>query len=269
MLKQYSIADILSQPPHHIPYYIETFEGTEDPDIEWPHRHAYYSLVWFTAGTGFYVVDFEEYELRPDRIFLVNPRQIHNWNYSQESRGYMLVIDQTLGTELNLGYHFPFTDIEGEAKALLEKVFPRLIADFRAGQDVRIDISYIHQLINRFAKQDGQIPYATDPRIEKLNRLIAEECAPSRSVDDFARILRTSTDELNALCKQQAGISAKQYILDRKVTEAKRLLLYSSMNMNEIAYRLGFEDSSYFARIFRKKTSFSPSGFLEKYRKQG
>ena len=269
MLQQYSIADILSLPSQHIPYYIGTFEGTEDPDIQWPHRHDYYSLVWFTSGKGFYVVDFEEYELCPDRIFLVNPGQIHNWNYSHDSRGYILTVDQTLGAELNLHYYFPFIDIHGEVKALLEKLFPQLITDFQPAYDVRIDIRYVHQLINRFANRNHPIHRTATPQLEKFNRLILEECLLLQSVDDYASHLAISPDELNALCKQQAGISAKQYILDKKLTEAKRLLLYSQMNMNEIAYQLGFEDSSYFARIFRKKTSLTPSGFLKKYRKEG
>ncbi|GAB6013341.1 helix-turn-helix domain-containing protein [Viscerimonas tarda] len=59
------------------------------------------------------------------------------------------------------------------------------------------------------------------------------------------------------------------YLLDIKLTEAKRFLLYSDHNVNEIAFRLGFEDSSYFSRIFKKKTSLTPSDFLKKYRKTG
>lgn len=101
MLKDYSISQTIEQPSEHIPYYIGTFEDTEDPDIEWPHRHSFYSLVWFTAGEGFYVVDFEEYAIKPGRIFLVNPRQVHNWEYSENSRGYVLMIDAALALELD------------------------------------------------------------------------------------------------------------------------------------------------------------------------
>ena len=64
---------------------------TEDPYIEWPHRHSFYSLVWFTSGTGIYVVDFDEYEIIPQRMFLVNPKQIHNWDYSENSKDIMLL----------------------------------------------------------------------------------------------------------------------------------------------------------------------------------
>ncbi|MCC8154772.1 MAG: helix-turn-helix transcriptional regulator [Tannerellaceae bacterium] len=81
--------------------------------------------------------------------------------------------------------------------------------------------------------------------------------------------LRLTSEELNTLCKEYAGVTAKQFLLDCKLTEAKRLLLYSNWHVNEIAFRLGFEDSSYFSRIFKKKTSLTPSDFLKKYRKQG
>jgi transcriptional regulator len=53
-----------------------------------------------------------------------------------------------------------------------------------------------------------------------------------------------------------------------KITEAKRLLLYTTLNINEIAFKLGFEDNSYFAKIFRQKTSFSPTAFQKKYLKK-
>ena len=50
-MKIYKISDILDsiEPVQH---YIGIFEETPDPDIEWPHRHNFYSIVWFTQGKG-------------------------------------------------------------------------------------------------------------------------------------------------------------------------------------------------------------------------
>ncbi|MBT6763846.1 MAG: helix-turn-helix domain-containing protein, partial [Prolixibacteraceae bacterium] len=53
-------------------------------------------------------------------------------------------------------------------------------------------------------------------------------------------------------------------IIDRLILEAKRLLLFSDLSNKEVAYKLNYEDPSYFARIFRKKTGLTPSGFREK-----
>jgi AraC family transcriptional activator of pobA len=42
--------------------------------------------------------------------------------------------------------------------------------------------------------------------------------------------------------------------------------VYSQLSVSTIAYHLGFEDPSYFSRIFKKKVILSPSVFLEKFR---
>ncbi len=268
MLKEYSISDILALPSQHIPYYAGTFEGTEDPEIEWAHRHSFFSLVWFTEGTGFYVIDFEEYEIKPDRVFFVSPKQIHNWDYSENCKGYILTVDSTLGEELNSKYSFPYIDINGKTKDLLSAIFPDLTANFEKQNDIRIDIQYVYQLCERFAKRNKVQYHASNPYIINFKKLISENHMQQHTIDWYTDKLHLPAEELNAICKECMGTTAKQYLLDVQLTEAKRLLLYSDCNINEIAFQLGFEDSSYFSRIFKKKTSLTPSDFLKKYRKQ-
>ena len=269
MLKEYSISDLLALPSHHIPYYVGTFEGTEDPEVEWPHRHSFFSLVWFTEGTGSYVIDFEEYEIKPNRLFFVSPKQIHNWDYSDNCMGYILTIDNTLGEELNLSYTFPYLDINDKSKDILSNVFPDLINNFQIQNDIIIGVRYVYQLCERFAKRNQIKYHPTNTNIIAFKKLVSESYAQPHTIECYADKLHLSAEELNSLCKEYSGTTAKQYLLDIKLTEAKRLLLYSDHNVNEIAFRLGFEDSSYFSRIFKRKTSLTPSDFLKKYRKQG
>lgn len=270
MLKEYSISDLLSLPSQHIPYYAGTFEGTEDPEVEWPHRHSFFSLVWFTGGSGSYVIDFDEYEIKTDRIFLVSPQQIHNWDYSESSKGYILTIDYSLGKELSLCSLSPYLDINEKFSVFLETVILNLIDNFRHKNDISIDIQYIYKQIERFAAQNQQKHYSTPhSQLIEFKKLISENLNHLLTVDKCAELLHLSKERLNTFCKEYIGISAKQYILDLKITEAKRQLIYTSYNINEITYNLGFDDSSYFSRIFKKKTSLSPSEFLRKYRKQG
>lgn len=269
MLKEYSISDLLSLPSQHIPYYAGTFEGTEDPEVEWPHRHSFFSLVWFTGGNGSYVIDFDEYEIKPNRIFLVSPKQIHNWDYSESSHGYIITIDYSLGKELGLCSLSPYLDINEKFSILLEAVIFNLIDNFQHNNDISIDIQYIYKQIERFVTQNQQNRYSAHSQLIEFKKLISENQNLLLTVDKCAELLHLSEEHLNTFCKEYIGISAKQYILDLKITEAKRQLIYTSHNINEIAYNLGFDDSSYFSRIFKKKTSLSPSEFLKKYRKQG
>ena len=70
--------------------------------MDWPHRHDFYSLVWFTDSSGINVIDFEEYEIKPNRLFLMHPKQVHNWSYSKESKGYILVFDKAFHKRISL-----------------------------------------------------------------------------------------------------------------------------------------------------------------------
>lgn len=266
MLKEYSIPDILTLPLQHVPYYVGTFEGTEDADLEWPHRHSFFSFIWFTEGSGVYVIDFEEYEIKPDRIFFVNPKQVHNWDYSENCCGYILTIDCSLGEDLNINCLFPYIDIKDKIQSLFRIIFANLIENFQHKIDIRIDIQYIYQQVERFAQQNHVAYFKIHPYIIHFKKLISENTRIF-SVEGYAKEMHVSKEELNNTCKEYTGTSAKQYLMDIKLTEAKRLLLYTQFNVNEIAYSLGFEDSSYFSRIFKKKIFISPSDFLKKYRK--
>jgi hypothetical protein len=57
MLKEYSISDILALPSQHIPYYAGTFEETEDPEIEWPHRHSFFLFIGLVYGRDRFLCD--------------------------------------------------------------------------------------------------------------------------------------------------------------------------------------------------------------------
>lgn len=272
MLKEYAIRDLLSSSLDHIPYYIGTFEDTPDaPEIDWPHRHAFYTAVWFTQGSGFYVIDFQEYAIVPGRIFLVNPKQIHNWDYAENSKGYVLMIDAALALELKLDSGCCYLDLSAEAP-FFKNIFIHLIAEQKRSDALSVTliksgIAYLYGLIKRNSENQPLKASFTSPTLTTLQSMIAKN-PHLITVRQYAHLLQVTEEQLNYQCKKSTGISVKQFILDAKITESKRQLIYSEHNINEIAYGLGFEDASYFARIFRKKTTFSPSDFLKKYRKQ-
>lgn len=271
MLKEYSISDILST-TENVPYFVGTFEDTDDPDIEWAHRHSFYSLVWFTQGKGFYVIDFKEYEIKPQRLFLVNTKQIHNWDYSSNSKGYILMLDAVVGAELGINTIAPFAEIRDTYISILKNCFVHLIHEFEVKDDssdtnIKIGVQYLYSIVRRNLAPQIINNTQSTPLIDKFRMLVIEH--PNfLFIGQYAESLKISEDELNRICKEYIGISPKQYILDLKITEAKRLLLFGTSNVNGIAFQLGFGDSSYFSRIFKKKTSLSPTDFLEKYRKQ-
>ena len=58
--------------------------------------------------------------------------------------------------------------------------------------------------------------------------------------------------------KRYYGVTPYQYILDRKIAVARRLLLVTNMKVFEISAQLGFSDEYYFSDLFKAKTGVSP-----------
>ena len=69
---------------------------------------------------------------------------------------------------------------------------------------------------------------------------------------------------LNECVRNATGYSVTYHIQQRVVLEAKRLLYHSDKSVKEIAAGLGYEDYSYFVRLFTKVSGITPAAFRNK-----
>ena len=60
------------------------------------------------------------------------------------------------------------------------------------------------------------------------------------------------------------GITPNAYINQRKIAKAKELMLYSEMNVSEIAESLGFQSIHYFSRLFKKVAGIAPTEYVSR-----
>lgn len=245
MIKEYAFSDILPHSHNQTLFYIRHFCTDENEEIEWPHSHSFFSYVWFTHGGGCYVIDAEEYEIRPQRVFCVAPKQVHNWNLFDGVRGYIIAIHPL--AELPLNYAFPYIDIS-DADALLhmliiEKSREQLKQNHPSAQEnIGSALDYYSRLLAEIARSKHIKTRQTNALIEQFKQLILANYSETRAIGNYAEKLNIHPLQLNRACKTHLGISAKQYLLNLKITEAKRLLVYSDLNVSETAYRIGMED---------------------------
>jgi AraC-like DNA-binding protein len=271
MLKEYILSDRLFMPTSNA-YYACTLDAVKDLYINGPHRQTFYSIVWFVQGEGYKIIDFSEYRIRSGRIFLVNPDQISNCSYSNRCKGYVLMFTRDLALQLCIDFSKPYIDIEKSEGSLLRLVFQNLIKNCQSDEDdsqnkIKTSIQYFYSQIEDKIHKGTLSSENKNPIFRQFKELILANDHNVQSVEQYADTLHITKIYLNAMCRDFKGITAKQFLLDSKMIEAKRLLIYSGLHINEISFQLGFDDASYFARIFRKKTRLSPRRFQEKYRK--
>lgn len=81
------------------------------------------------------------------------------------------------------------------------------------------------------------------------------------SLADIAEQFFLSKEHLSRLFKKETGQNLFSYIMQLKLTEAKRLLKTTDMTLDDIAYHLSFSNGNYFSKVFKKNCGLSPSEY--------
>ena len=84
-------------------------------------------------------------------------------------------------------------------------------------------------------------------------------------VQYIADELNVSPNYLSSLLKVLTGLSTQQHIHEKLINKAKEQLSTTQLSVSEIAFRLGFEHSQSFSRLFKSKTKLSPSQFRQSF----
>lgn len=110
-------------------------------------------------------------------------------------------------------------------------------------------------------KEDGEVSGSEQREILSC---IEENFMKELSVQDMASRFGYNDAYFCRIFKQLFGKSFVTYLTDFRIEKAKELMAQSSESVKEIARAVGYEDSNYFAKVFRRITGMSPSAYREK-----
>lgn len=92
-------------------------------------------------------------------------------------------------------------------------------------------------------------------------RLVSEHHRKERRVDFYAEQLYLSPKHFSTVIKKVSGKTAGHWIDEYVILEAKTLLKYSAMSIQEVAYYMNFPNPSFFGKYFKQHTNMSPSEY--------
>jgi AraC family transcriptional activator of pobA len=95
----------------------------------------------------------------------------------------------------------------------------------------------------------------------RFREVVEERFRTSAGISDYSDVLGVTPSRLRSACIGVAGSSPVAIVNDRIMVEAKRMLLYTSMTISEVAYEVGFQDPAYFSRFFAGREGRPPSMF--------
>lgn len=244
-------------------------------------RLTYFDITFIASGCGTFAIDRCEDAIVANRIFFSSPGQVRKWNVTDIPDGFALIFEEEFlctffsDTQFvqSLSYFYtynnpPVLDLSQSEfeyiTTLLDQVKTEL-SSFK-NTDKHLLRALLYQILillnRRYAKANPLSSKSkTNRYVGPFMQLVNAQHQQNRSVEHYAQQLHITSGHLNCLVKECYGISAKRYILGRNILEAKRLLLYSNLTIDEIAASLGYETTSYFVRAFKGHTGFTPLHF--------
>lgn len=235
------------------------------------HRLSYFDITVITEGTGMFSIDGSDYPIKPGTVLFTSPGQVRHWNTSTTPKGYVVIFESEFLTTFFSDTGF----VEGLSifnhpgnLELSDSDFKYLIGILESIEKeigttdrhmLRALLYQVLVFLNRSFKT-GEKRQA-NRYIAGFTSLVATSHHQHRSVSYYADRLHITVGHLNSLVKRHLGVTAKQYILNRNILEAKRLLQYTTMDIDQIATALNYESTSYFIRVFRLHTNNTPLHF--------
>ncbi|MBV8325474.1 helix-turn-helix transcriptional regulator [Chryseobacterium sp.] len=256
--------------------------------IEKPHRHDFYAAVLFTEGEGVHEIDFQKYEVSKGSLFFLSPGQVHSWELSENIDGYIFFCSQEFYEMHYVNQklrNFPFFGSVSFPRKLqlnaieLEKnirLFKELGDEFQSKSIMKegLMLSLMSQIfINAtrlFSKDFDTLASSAGisyfKRYQDFENLIEQHFTEQKSIAYYASLMGISPKHLNRISQTVVQKTATDVMTERVVLEAKRMLMYLDESLVEVAFRLGYEEYSYFVRVFRKNSGMTPTQFIKKYK---
>ncbi|MDF1618595.1 response regulator transcription factor [Petrocella sp. FN5] len=147
------------------------------------------------------------------------------------------------------------------SKKDIEQLLEKLVDRVKSSQKAAAVIGLVHRLEN-----DNEMYDETGYKAQIAELLEIHMNQPDFSLSFLADELGLSMGYLSGLFKKIFGITFKEYVLTKRLDQAKLLLLSSQMKNYEISEAVGIIDPNYFSAAFKKRFGYSPSQYREKVR---
>lgn len=254
---------------YRMPEFFQQLKGMETDTM---HLHGFYEIIWFQKGSGTHYVDLNQYAIAPGTIIFISPGQIHSFDTKHDQEGYVLKICAELFDDF---VSLSCVTVQDKDSAALEMLIGAMQEELKK-EDSLGHREALHALVKLFVimvrrSYAGMNPSAPNPHkvsykaFLNFRKLIEENYCRLHTVKDYASLLNVSSKTLTLYVNECSKYSPLELINNRIILEAKRLLRYSVLSVKEIAFRLGFEDPSYFAKFFKRLVKQSPADYRESF----
>ncbi|WP_167577958.1 AraC family transcriptional regulator [Ammoniphilus sp. YIM 78166] len=240
------------------------------------HKHESTEIFFIQEGKGQFLVGQEIISAKRGDLVLIHPFVEHETisSVNDSIKGFSLTFTHLHISELPKG-HFNL-----ESSPVLLGAQTNHMAISKYLEDIHTehqDMTFgsqeiINSLLTAFiililrSLNDNTNNHSNISISEKAIKYISQNYNKDLSLSELADVIFVSPYHLAHTFKNEIGISPIQYLIQYRIDEAKKMLLHSNLSIQEISYKVGYHNATYFNLIFKKTTGLSPGKFRKNNR---
>ena len=242
-----------------------------------------------TEGETSLTSNLQEFRLKKDSLFIFSPKHILQVQSNNRFKAHLIVIAPDCLKRINIDTKrmmplflqfgslpcMELTHAESQSLrsfiSMVEQELKGSETDFSSeiiGGLIAATIYKVGDILTHYLTEHPEVDSPIHNRAEEYFRqfteLLGEHYKHERSVGFYARQLCITPKYLTTLIKRISGKSVSEWIDNYVILEAKTLLKYSNMSVQEIAYYLNFPNQSFFGSYFKRNAGMSPSQYKAK-----
>ena len=242
-----------------------------------------------TEGETSLTSNLQEFRLKKDSLFIFSPKHILQVQSNNRFKAHLIVIAPDFLKRINIDTKrmmplflqfgslpcMELTHAESQSLrsfiSMVEQELKGSETDFSSeiiGGLIAATIYKVGDILTHYLTEHPEVDSPIHNRAEEYFRqfteLLGEHYKHERSVGFYARQLCITPKYLTTLIKRISGKSVSEWIDNYVILEAKTLIKYSNMSVQEIAYYLNFPNQSFFGSYFKRNAGMSPSQYKAK-----
>ncbi|GAB2565588.1 AraC family transcriptional regulator [Gracilibacillus alcaliphilus] len=257
------------------------------------HSHAGYEIVWVKYGEAVFIFEEQIYRVKGDQVLLFKSTDFHKVSFAQDQiykRVVLLFTEDFLQSNQIILQRFKhmlddlpvprcvlhlFMWRKDGFQQIIEKLL-REYQDIHAWEQQSALELYLAELLlyltreihTSFLPQHAADKQPTFEQTTLQERMLTEIDAiwhTNWQLEALAEKLHFNKYYLCRIFKKEFGMTIQQYILHRRITEAKQALRKTTISINALSEQIGFSTASNFIRCFKQHVDMTPKQYREQY----
>jgi AraC-like DNA-binding protein len=256
------------------------------------HSHEFLEIIYFDLAGGQYQHENRIWDVEPGDLFLTAPYETHDASKLSEAQGWVILFTAATvnltGLEsssylqwIDSPIFLPFTKIssfEYRHIHIAETERPRWLQRFESlntelsGKPFgykEMARSLLTQILIDIARltisKVDHFPIQASPLLVEVFDFIEHHYNKPISLADIAKAMNRSPSYLSASVRKLTGRTVLEWIRERRMTEARRLLLETDDDIVQIAEVIGYQEVTYFIRQFRQFHRETPQAWRQSH----